>query len=382
MQPFRVDFPQEDLDDLARRLDGTRWPRWGFEQGWDTGVPSPYLEGLVRYWREGFDWRAVEARLNRLPQFTTEIDGVGVHFLHVRSPSPDAVPLLLTHGWPGSVLEFLDVVGPLTDPAAHGADPGDAFHLVIPSLPGFGFSDAPREPGWGTRRIALAWAELMRRLGYERYIAQGGDAGAVVSLELGRHDPDHVAGTHVNMLMTFPRGEPGELEGLSEPEIERLARLTHFERHLSGYMKLQSTRPRTLAYALNDSPVGQLAWIAEKFVEWTDRDGAPEGSVDRDTILAHATLYWLTGTSGSSAQLYFEDADGLAGGADQGPPLTVPLGVAVFPHDIFVPLRRLAERDFPTLRHWTEFPAGGHFAALERPADLVADIRNFARGLR
>lgn len=382
MEPFRLHVPQEDLDDLVHRLDRTRWPQWGVERGWEAGITDSYLEKLVRYWREEFDWRSVEDRLNRYPQFTTEIDGVEVHFLHVRSPSEHAVPLLLTHGWPGSVLEFLDLIGPLTDPGANGGDPKDAFHLVIPSLPGFGLSGAPREAGWGTSRVSRAWSELMRRLGYERYLAQGGDAGAVVSLELGRYAPENLVGVHVNMLMTFPSGDPAELKDLSDEDSGRLAQLARFDKHLSGYMRLQSTRPRALAYALNDSPVGQLAWIAERYVEWTDRADEPEGPIDRDTILAIATLYWLTGSSGTSAELYFEDADSLPGGSGGETELTVPLGVAVFPHDILLPLRALAERDFPTLRHWTEFPSGGHFAALERPGDLVADVRGFARGLR
>ncbi|MER6280272.1 MULTISPECIES: epoxide hydrolase family protein [unclassified Streptomyces] len=383
MHPFRIDIPQAQLDDLHRRLDATRWPDELPGVGWDRGVPLSYLKELADYWRTSFDWRAAEAQLNAHPQFTEEIDGARVHFLHVRSPEPDATPLLLTHGWPGSVAEFLDVIGPLTDPRAHGGDPADAFHLVIPSIPGYGFSSLT-ETGWDTPRIARAWAELMARLGYDRYVAQGGDAGAVISLELGRIDPEHVAGVHVNMLMTFPSGDPAELAALDERDQARLGKLARFDAELSGYMKLQQTRPQTLAYALTDSPVGQLAWIVEKFLDWTGATELPEDAVDRDRLLTNVTIYWLTATAGSSAQFYYEGAAGVRAAAAGAvpPPLTVPVGVAVFPDDIFVPIRSLADRDLPTLTHWTEFEQGGHFAALEQPAALTGDVRAFARTLR
>ncbi|MFF4562729.1 epoxide hydrolase family protein [Streptomyces sp. NPDC001435] len=383
MHPFRIDIPQAQLDDLHRRLDATRWPDELPGVGWDRGVPLGYLKELAEYWRTSFDWRAAEAQLNAHPQFTEEIDGARVHFLHVRSPEPDATPLLLTHGWPGSVAEFLDVIGPLTDPRAHGGDPADAFHLVIPSIPGYGFSSLT-ETGWDTARIARAWAELMARLGYDRYVAQGGDAGAVISLELGRIDPEHVAGVHVNMLMTFPSGDPAELAALDERDQARLGKLARFDAELSGYMKLQQTRPQTLAYALTDSPVGQLAWIVEKFLDWTGATALPEDAVDRDRLLTNVTIYWLTATAGSSAQFYYEGAAGVraAAAGSVPPPLTVPVGVAVFPDDIFVPVRSLADRDIPTITHWTEFEQGGHFAALEQPAALTGDIRAFARSLR
>ncbi|MEU2056778.1 epoxide hydrolase family protein [Streptomyces bungoensis] len=383
MYPFRIDIPQAQLDDLHRRLDATRWPDELPGVGWDRGVPLSYLKELVAYWRTSFDWRAAEAQLNAYPQFIEEIDGADVHFLHVRSPEPDATPLLLTHGWPGSVAEFLDVIGPLTDPRAHGGDPTDAFHLVIPSIPGYGFSSLT-ETGWDTARIARAWAELMARLGYDRYIAQGGDAGAVISLELGRIDPEHVIGVHVNMLMTFPSGDPAELAGLDERDQARLGKLARFDAELSGYMKLQQTRPQTLAYALTDSPVGQLAWIVEKFLDWTGATELPEEVVDRDRLLTNVTIYWLTATAGSSAQFYYEGAAGVRAAAAGAvpPPVTVPVGVAVFPDDIFVPIHSLADRDLPTITHWTEFEQGGHFAALEEPAALAGDIRAFARTLR
>jgi microsomal epoxide hydrolase len=349
-------------------------------------VPLTYLRELAEYWRTGFDWRAAEARLNSYEQYVTEIDGADVHFLHVRSPHAGARPLLLTHGWPGSVAEFLDVIGPLTDPGTYGGDPADAFHLVIPSIPGFGFSTPTGGTGWGTARVAAAWAELMRRLGYDRYIAQGGDAGSVISLGIGRADAEHVAGVHVNMLMTFPSGDPAELAGLGEADLARLGQLSRFDTELSAYMKLQSTRPLTLSYALTDSPVGQLAWIVEKFREWTDSEKVPEDAVDRDRMLAIVSTYWFTATAGSSAMLYFEDAEGLrrigAAGGALPPPVTVPVGVAVFPHDILLPVRRLADRDLPNIVQWSEFDKGGHFAALEQPDALAHEVVEFFHPLR
>jgi microsomal epoxide hydrolase len=392
MIPFRIEIPQHDLDDLGRRLAGTRWPGETPGAGWDRGVPLGYLKELAEYWRTGYDWRAAEARLNAFDQFTTGIDGANIHFLHVRSPEAQALPLILTHGWPGSVAEFLDVIGPLTDPRAHGGDPADAFHLVVPSLPGFGFSGPPGEPGWGLDRIARAWAELMRRLGYDQYLAQGGDLGSVVSQRLGRVDPEHVAGVHVNMLVTPPSGDPADMAGLSGPDRARLGRLMRFGAELSGYMNLNANRPQTVSYALTDSPAGQLAWIVEKFRDWTDPAAElPEDAVDRDLLLTNVMIYWLTSTANSSAQFYYEESALFralfAGGGPGGtplanPPLPVPLGVAVFPHDIFLPIRRFAERDNPAITHWTEFDRGGHFAAMEQPGLFVGDIRTFRRSLK
>jgi epoxide hydrolase len=383
MRPFQIEIPQAKLDDLHRRLADARWPQETANGGWDRGVPAAYLKELADYWRTDFDWRAAEARLNSRPQFITEIDGADVYFMHIRSPEPDARPLLLTHGWPGSVAEFDAIVGPLSDPRAHGGDPADAFHLVIPSIPGFGFSGPHQAPGWGTHRVAEAWAELMRRLGYDRYFAQGGDAGSVISLDLGRVDPDHVAGVHVNMLLTFPSGDPAELAGLSDGDMARLGRMSKFDTELSAYMKLQSTRPQTVAYALTDSPVGQLAWIVEKFREWTDSAKVPEDAISRDQMLTIVSIYWFTGTAGSSADLYYEDADMLrkigSGEAPPPPQVPVPVGVAVFPQDILLPIRRLAERDLANIARWTEFDRGGHFAAMEAPDLLTADVREFFR---
>ncbi|MEV0313246.1 epoxide hydrolase [Nonomuraea fuscirosea] len=375
IDPFRIDIPQADLDDLRDRLGRTRWPDELPGVGWSYGVPTSYARELAEYWRTTYDWRAQEAALNAYPQFTTEIDRQTVHFMHVRSPEPDALPLIITHGWPGSIAEFMKVIGPLTDPRAHGGDPADAFHVVAPSLPGFGFSGPTRETGWNLRRVARAWAELMRRLGYDRYGAQGGDTGALVSPELGRVAPGEVAGVHVNGALGFPSFEPGETEGLTEAERARLALYTDHDR--SGYAMIQSTRPQTLAFGLHDSPAGQLAWIAEKFKEWTDpaRD-LPEDAVDRDQLLTDVSIYWFTGTAGSSARLYKE------GATDWGQPVDksdVPTGVAVFPGDPGI--RRVAEREHHVI-HWSEFGRGGHFAAMEAPDLLVADVRAFFRLVR
>jgi microsomal epoxide hydrolase len=379
MQPFRIDIPQADLDDLDRRLAATRWPEQMPGTGWERGAPLDHVRELAEYWRTGFKWRAAEERLNSFPQFHTEIDGAGVHFLHIRSPRPEAMPLILTHGWPSSFVEFLDVIGPLTDPAAHGGDPGDAFHVVIPSLPGYGFSGPANQTGWDTERIARAWAELMRRLGYDRYVVQGGDWGSVISLRLGLADPDHVAGVHVNMLATFPPGDPEAIERLPEADLARLTFAGQFEQDGAGWRHIQSTRPQTLAYALTDSPVGQLAWIAEKFTEWT------QDSVDRDLLLTNVSIYWLTATAGSSAQLYFESNHGQENFVRTwgGPwPLTMPVGVAAFPADAVRPIRSWAEEIVPRLSHWSEFDRGGHFAALEQPGLFTTDVRAFARTVR
>ncbi|MER6007526.1 epoxide hydrolase family protein [Nonomuraea angiospora] len=377
IRPFRIDIPQSDLDVLRDRLARTRWPDELPDVGWSYGVPVGYLKGLAEYWRTSYDWREHEKRLNDFPQFTTTIDGQNIHFLHVRSPEPDALPLIITHGWPGSIVEFMDVIGPLTDPRAHGGDPADAFHVIAPSIPGFGFSGPTRETGWDMSRIARAWAELMSRLGYQRYGAQGGDTGSVVSPELARIDSEHVVGVHVNGSLGFPTGDPAELAALSEAEQERLARLQWQMEEGAGYAIIQSTRPQTLGFGLADSPVGQLAWIVEKFKEWTDPAAElPEDAVDRDLLLTNVSVYWLTGTATSSARLYKE------GRAAWGRPATrseVPAGVAVFPGDFGV--RSIAERDNNVV-HWSEFERGGHFAAMEVPRLLVGDVRTFFRGIR
>jgi pimeloyl-ACP methyl ester carboxylesterase len=379
--PFRIDVPQADLDDLRDRLHHTRWPDELPGVGWTRGVPLGYLKQLAAYWADGYDWRKQEARLNEFPQFTTTIDGANVHFLHVRSPEPDALPLLLTHGWPGSVIEFVNMIDPLTDPAAHGGDPADAFQLVIPSIPGYGLSGPTREPGWTTDRVAKAWTELMARLGYQRYGAQGGDWGAFVSPQLGRLDPDHVVGVHLNAatfgFIPFGPVDPDELASFTDAEKQRLERLnTSTAGPGNGYFELQAHRPQTLAYALTDSPVGQLAWIVEKFKEWAHAADVPEDAVDRDQLLTNVMLYWLTGTARSSADLYY---DNLHAGFAAPQPVTVPTGVAVFAEDYAI--RRYGERGH-NIVHWTEFHRGGHFAAMEAPDLLVGDVRSFFRGLR
>ncbi|MEV6254205.1 epoxide hydrolase family protein [Nocardia sp. NPDC051929] len=377
--PFRIEIPQRQLDDLRTRLDATRWPAPLPGDDWDTGVPTAWLRELVDHWRTGYDWRAAEAQLNSYPQYTTEIDGQTIHFLHVRSPESGALPLLLTHGWPGSVAEFLDVIVPLSDPRSHGGDPADAFHLVIPSLPGFGFSGPVAETGWSITRIAAAWAELMRRLGYERYGVQGGDIGAAVSPEVGRTVPDRVVGVHVNGapgLPPLPRAE-AELASLTELERDRVRRMQAFMREEYGYVAIQSTRPQALAYGLTDSPVGQLAWIIDKFREWTHpRAVEPDKILDRDRLLTNVMIYWLTGTAGSSAYVgYAQDAPWGEPKRNSG----VPTAVLVFAHDVGI--RRYAE-EANTITRWNDVDRGGHFAAMEEPALLTADIREFFRDLR
>ncbi len=376
IDPFEIHVDEATLDNLRARLDATRWPAELPGAPWSRGIPLDYLRELAAYWRDDYDWRAHEARLNALDQFTTEIDGQRIHFIHVRSPSDDALPVVLSHGWPGSVAEFLDVIGPLTDPAAHGGDAADAFHVVAPSLPGYGFSTPLSDAGWDVSRIARAFAALMDRLGYGRYGAQGGDWGAAISQEIGRHDPEHVAGVHVNMLFTLPPRDPAQLESLTEAEEAALAATRHYLDELSGYRLQQATRPQTLAYGLTDSPAGQLAWIAEKFMDWTDSATAPEDAVDRDHLLTNVMLYWLTATAGTSANLYYEAAHS---GAGWPAPPEVPTGVAVFPQDIAQPIRRFAQGN---IVHWTDMPRGGHFAAMEEPELLVDDVRAFFREFR
>jgi epoxide hydrolase len=364
--PFRIDIPQDDLDDLQIRLDHARWPD-ELPGGGDYGVSESYVRSLADHWRSGYDWRTVEARINQYPQFTTEIDGQRVHFLHVRSPEPDALPLIMTHGWPGSIVEFLDIIDPLTDPRSHGADPATAFHLVIPSLPGYGFSGPTREPGWSNFRIAAAWVELMRRLGYDRYGAAGNDAGSMISPEIGRLDPDHVVGVHVTQIFSFPSGDPSEFADLTEQEASELATLQWFVENKFSFNTLMAQQPQTLAYAINDSPLGLLAWNAQLLGE----------DLDPDFALSNVMLYWLTGTAASAARLYYETAH-----APDRPtePTTVPLGLAAFGGD-FSGIRRFAERDHHNIVRWTTFEAGGHFSAHKAPDQLVGDIRAFYAGL-
>ncbi|NKY28324.1 epoxide hydrolase family protein [Nocardia gamkensis] len=379
IRPFRIDIPQADLDDLRSRVARTRWIDDLPGVGWERGVPTAYLKELAGYWAEKFDWRAAEAELNAYPQFTTIVSGQNVHFLHVRSARAEATPLLLLHGWPSSVADFRDMIGPLTDPAAHGAPDAPAFHLVIPSLPGHGFSGPLTEPGWNDGRIAAALAELMARLGYGRYGVQGGDHGAFIAPALGRIDAEHVLGVHVNALVTFPTGDPADMAALTEAEKARLGAMKKFQDDGSAYMNLKGSRPNTIAQLLADSPTGQLGWIVEKYREWTDRShDLPEQAVDLDRLLTTVSIYWFTDTARSVANLYYErfhDATMFA----PKPKGTVPTGVAVFKDGDYA-IRRFAEHTH-NITHWSEFYSGGHFPALEVPELLIGDVREFFRSL-
>jgi pimeloyl-ACP methyl ester carboxylesterase len=393
IRAFRIHIPQTDLDDLTDRLTRTRWPGELPGVGWTRGVPESYLKELAGYWADGFDWRAQEAGLNELPQFTTDIDGQTFHFLHVRSAEPDAVPLLLIHGWPSSPVEFVRVIGALTDPRGHGDGAGDAFHVVIPSLPGFGFSTPVRETGWGNLfRVAQAYAELMRRLGYQRCAVHGTDVGAGVAGLLAMVDGERVVGVHLTgTAATMPFGPPLELDGLSAADRARAERFNHFQADGLGYLHLQATRPQTLGYALTDSPVGQLAWIVEKFHEWTDPAAAtPDQAVDRDQLLATVSVFWFTGAGASSAHFTYEGMQAWRAMQAQAGPASPetghhdrtagpPVGVAVFAADTGI--RGLMDQA-GQITHWTEYERGGHFPAMETPELLVDDLRTFFRPLR
>ena len=376
MTPFLLDVPEAQLDDLRDRLARTRWPERETVDDWSQGIPLAYVRELCSYWAGGYDWRRCERRLNDVGQWRTEIDGLGIHFLHARSPHRDALPLVITHGWPGSVVEFLDALGPLTDPPAHGGEAADAFHVVCPSLPGYGFSDKPARAGWGVARIAAAWAALMARLGYERYGAQGGDWGSLVTLHLAQIDAGHLAGIHVNM----PIVSPADIAAVGELTPAEQAALDAFAEHRAsgtGYSKQQSTRPQTLGYGLVDSPAAQCAWIVEKFWAWTDHDGHPESAVGRDALLDNVMLYWLPGTGASSGRLYWESFN-----QRDYAPIDVPAGCSVFPKEIFPISERWTRQRFRDLRHYRELDRGGHFAALEQPELFVDELRAFFRHVR
>jgi pimeloyl-ACP methyl ester carboxylesterase len=383
LDPFRIDVPERELAELRTRLRSTRWPERQTVDDWSQGVPLDYLRELCEYWAERYDWRQTEARLNAFPQSRTEIDGLGIHFLHVRSPQPGAVPLVLTHGWPGSVIEFGKVIGPLTDPAAHGGDPADAFHVVCPSLPGYGFSDRPAGPGWGITRIASAWAVLMGRLGYHWFGAAGGDWGTSISTEIARLAPERLTGIHLVPPLAPP--DPDTFGSLTDQERAALATLEHAAEWESGYSRVHATRPQTVGYGLVDSPVALCAWIIEKFWSWTDCDGHPENALSRDELLDNLMLYWLPGTGASSARLYWESIrtvdEWISGSATTGT-IDVPTGCSVFPKEIHRPSRRWAEKRFTDIRYWNEPPRGGHFAAFEQPEHFVADVRAFFRLVR
>ncbi len=378
IKPFTVDIGQADIDDLRERIARTRWTsRQPSGAGWDRGVPVEELTELARYWANGYDWRVHEARINSYPQFTTEIDGATIHFLHVRSPEPDAFPLLLMHGWPGTFVETLDVIDALTNPRAHGGDPADAFHLVIPSMPGFAFSNPVGETRWHIARIAQAWQELMHRLGYRRYGAAGSDGGAMIAPELGKIAADEVPAIHVAQVFSYPSGDPTEFETFGEEEYRRLAYFQRFVNEHSGFSKIMATRPSTLAHALSDSPVGQLAWILDLFRGFGDHSAEENKMLSADFVLTVASLYWFTDTGGSTAQQYYEDAHAPERQPERG---TVPTGVAVFADD-FPSIRQLAERDH-NIVHWSEFDRGGHFSGTDAPDLLAGDLRAFYRDYR
>jgi epoxide hydrolase len=380
LTPFRIDVSDAAIRDLEGRLVRTRWPSDGPGEGWTRGVPSEYLRELAAYWLTEYDWREHEDRFNEHAQYTTSVDGQTIHFLRVRSREANARPLLLIHGWPGSFVEFTDVMGPLSDPRAHGGDPDDAFELVIPSIPGHGFSMPLTQAGWTHQRIAGAFVKLMSLLGYERYGVQGGDAGAAIAPWVGRLDPAHVAGVHTNALVQIPSLVELMLAPLisTKAEKKRLQLFKHYFDDMMGYAQIQGTRPKTLGYGLHDSPVGQLAWIVEKFQEWTDPSSAlPEDAVAIDKILTNVSLYWFTGTAASSANLYYETLHDP--GLKKRPPKSpVPTGVLVSTEDVTI--RRWAARENHIV-HWTELDHGGHFAALEAPEAFVRDVRTFFRNV-
>jgi pimeloyl-ACP methyl ester carboxylesterase len=391
IRPFHVAVPEEALADLRRRLAATRWPSPELVEDRSQGVQSATIRELARYWAADYDLRRVEARLNALPQFTTEIDGVDIHFVHVRSPHPDALPLIMTHGWPGSVIELLETVGPLTDPTAHGGRAEDAFHLVLPSLPGYGFSGEPTELGWESGRIARAWAELMNRLGYRRYVAQGGDVGAAVTDAMGRQAPEGLVGIHINLLIASI-GLGDRLPAESEQERAAHDAVNTFTTSGFGYFLEQSTRPQTIGYSLLDSPVGLAAWLLDHDTDSYYKisrafvDGEPVGNLTRDNIVDNITLYWLTGTGASSARWYWETgrAQAAAQAAGEAPPgVSVAVGFTTFPGEIFAAPRSWVETVYPdNLTYFNEVDRGGHFAAWEEPEVFSAEVRAAFSSLR
>ncbi len=374
IRPFRLAATDDVLDDLRSRLHNTRWPEAEPVADWTQGAPLAYVQEVCRYWADDYDWRAREAALNRFEQFMTTIDGLDIHFVHQRSPEPNAFPLVITHGWPGSNVEFHKVIEPLTNPVAHGGQAADAFHVICPSLPGYGFSGKPTTTGWGIAKIAETWATLMARLGYTRYGAQGGDWGAAVTTAIGSSDIEHCAGVHLNMPLARPGKDPSD-----DTATEQRARaaLQHYRDWDSGYSKQQSTRPQTVGYGLTDSPAGQAAWILEKFWAWTDCDGHPENVLSRDEMLDNIMFYWLGTAATSSARLYWESFGKMRSGE-----VAIPAGIAAFPKEILPASRRWCESTYTNIVHWTDMPRGGHFAAFEQPELFIDDLRAFFRLVR
>jgi pimeloyl-ACP methyl ester carboxylesterase len=379
IEPFRVDVPDTVLDDLRARLARTRLPNQIDDAGWSRGTELNYLSDLLAYWRDEFDWRAAEARINSFEQFVTEIDGQRIHFIHQRSPEPEAHPVLISHGWPGSVVEFLDVLAPLTNPRAHGGDPADAFHVIAPSLPGYAFSGPTHEAGWHPRRIAGAYVDLMVALGYDRYGAQGGDWGSVVCANVADLDPARVSGLHLNFV-TVPKPAGVDVASLTAEEQRDLEALSEWRRTGVGYQEIQATKPQTLGYGLEDSPAGLAAWIVEKFGAWTDNPPEPEASFTRDQLLTNITVYWVTATATSSTRLYHELRQ-VGRGAIPQEYIGVPTGIARFPGEVTRTPRAWVEHRY-NVTHWTEYDRGGHFAAMQVPDVFVDDVRTFFRTLR
>jgi len=380
-EKFEIAVSEDELTDLRERLSRTRWPDQIPGSEWGYGTDLAYLQELCEYWREKFDWRRQEALLNQHDHFRTEIDGQPLHFLHARSKVEGALPLLITHGWPGSVFEFYKILGPLTDPEAYGGSAQDAFHVVCPSMPGYGWSGPTRATGWDVRRVAEIEAKLMARLGYARYGAQGGDWGAMVTTQLGLLDRDHLAGIHLNMVVAGPpAGVDDPMQGVTPEELPALGAMGEFQKNETGYQRIQGTKPQTLGTGLNDSPAGLASWIVEKFRTWSDCDGDVERRFSKDELLTNIMIYWTTQTINSSVRLYCESMrSGLFGAARER--VEVPTGCAIFPKEIIRPPRRWAEAAF-NVQRWTLFPSGGHFAALEEPEALVGDVRAFFRELR
>ncbi|MBX9606037.1 MAG: epoxide hydrolase 1 [Gammaproteobacteria bacterium] len=374
---FRIKVPKSAIADLKRRLANTRWPERETPGGWSQGIPLSYMQELAAYWRNDYDWYRCQDALNALPQFITELDGLDIQFLHIKSPHRNALPLVMTHGWPGSVIEFLKVIGPLTDPVAHGGDAADAFHVVCPTLPGFGFSGKPTLPGWSVERIGRAWGQLMARLGYKRWVAQGGDWGSAVTHSIGMTETKHCAAIHTNMPLLSP--SPAVMTDLTEQEKSALAGIQYYFDSDSGYSKEQSTRPQTVGYGLVDSPVGQCAWIMEKFWTWTDCHGHPENVLTRDELLDNVMMYWLTASGASSARIYWESFNMLF---REKPQIHVPVGVSVYPHEIFRASRRWCEERYTKLIHYNALDRGGHFAAFEQPALFLNEVRSTFRQVR
>ena len=375
INPFKIDIPQAQLDDLKARLANTRWPNAEPVDDWSQGAPLTSVQALCEYWQHSYDWRRCERELNSYPQFTTEIDGLDIHFLHIRSPHNDAMPMIMTHGWPGSILEFMRVIEPLTNPTAHGGHASDAFHLVIPSLPGYGFSGKPTCTGWGLERIAKAWIALMAKLGYTKYVAQGGDWGSGVTSAIGYIKPPECLAIHVNMALAQPSAE--DMETLTERDQKALADIQYYFDSDSGYAMIQKTRPQSLGYGLADSPAAQAAWIYEKFHRWSDNNGRPEDALTPDQMLDDISMYWLTNSGASSARLYWESFDHIF-----AEPMTIPCGISVFPKELFRPARHWAERIYQNLIHWNELEKGGHFAAFEQPELFVNEVRSCFANIR